>query len=98
MQKPLEECSSYKYLIAPYQIHYLRFIMEAYPGIAVVSTIDSTLGLVSIAVAPGCESDILDILESERDALGLIETGTSRFERNHVDATIGRMKCPEPGD
>ena len=73
MQNPLEECSLRKYLINPYQIHYLRFIIEAYPGMAVVSTVDPTLGLVSIAVAPGCESDILDILEAEKDALGLIE-------------------------
>jgi hypothetical protein len=61
------------YLIDPYQIHYLRFIIEAYPGMAVVSTIDSTLGLVSIAVAPGCESDILRILEAERETLKLSE-------------------------
>jgi len=73
LQNPLEECSLRKYLINPYQIHYLRFIIEAYPGMAVVSTVDPTLGLVSIAVAPGCESDILDILEAEKDALGLIE-------------------------
>ena len=73
MQNPLEECSVRKYLIDPRQIHYLRFIIEAYPGMAVVSTADSTLGLVSIAVAPGCDSDILLILEAERDALGLVE-------------------------
>jgi hypothetical protein len=68
-----EECSVRNYLIDPYQIHYLRFIIEAYPGMAVVSTIDSTLGLVSIAVAPGCESDILRILEAERETLKLSE-------------------------
>lgn len=73
MQILPEECSVRNYLIDPYQIHYLRFIIEAYPGMAVVSTIDSTLGLVSIAVAPGCESDILRILEAERETLKLSE-------------------------
>ena len=73
MQNPPEECSVRNYLIDPYQIHYLRFIIEAYPGMAVVSTVDSTLGLVSIAVAPGCESDILRILEAERETLKLSE-------------------------
>jgi len=77
LQKPPAECSQRKYVIDPRQIHYLRFIIEAYPGMAVVSTVDSTLGLISIAVAPGCESDILDILEAERDALGLIEEETN---------------------
>ncbi len=75
MQIPPEECSVRNYLIDPYQIHYLRFIIEAYPGLAVVSTVDSSLGLVSIAVAPGCESDILQILEAERETLKLTEVG-----------------------
>jgi len=66
-----EECSVRNYLIDPCQIHYLRFIIEAYPGMAVVSTVDSKLGLVSIALAPGCESDILQILEAERETLKL---------------------------
>ena len=75
MQILPEECSVRNYLIDPYQIHYLRFIIEAYPGMAVVSTVDSTLGLVSIAVAPGCESDIIQILEAERETLKLSEVG-----------------------
>ena len=71
MQILPEECSVRNYLIDPCQIHYLRFIIEAYPGMAVVSTVDSKLGLVSIALAPGCESDILQILEAERETLKL---------------------------
>jgi hypothetical protein len=61
------------YLVDPRRIHYLRSIIEAYPGLAVVSTIDPGLGLVAIAIAPGCEPDILSILESERDTLKLCE-------------------------
>jgi hypothetical protein len=60
-------------LIDRSQIHYLRFIIEAYPGLAVVSTEDSALGLVSLAIAPGCEPDILRILEDEKERLGLRE-------------------------
>ena len=71
MQIPPEECSVRNYLIDPYQIHYLRFIIEAYPGMAVVSTVDPELGLVSISVARGCEADILQILEAERETLRL---------------------------
>lgn len=72
-----ETCLVRTCLIDPYQIHYLRFIIEAYPGMAVVSTLDSTLGLVSIAIAPGCEPDILLILESERETLKLIEVDSN---------------------
>ncbi len=73
MQSP-SECTVRHYLIDPRQIHHLRFIIEAYPGIGVVSTIDSGLGLVSIAIAPGCERDIALILEAERETLLLRET------------------------
>ena len=71
MKKPMELCSVRRYLIDRRQIHYLRFIIEAYPGLAVVSTEDSALGLVSIAIAPGCEPEILRILEGEKESLNL---------------------------
>jgi hypothetical protein len=77
LQNPPEECSVRNYLIDPHQIHYLRFIIEAYPGMAVVSTVDPELGLVSIAVAPGCESDILRILEAERQTLKLSDVDSN---------------------
>jgi hypothetical protein len=73
LQSLPESCVVRTCLIDPHQIHYLRFIIEAYPGMAVVSTVDSALGLVSIAIAPGCEPDILRILESERETLKLVE-------------------------
>ena len=73
MQYPPDECPVYYYIIDPYEIHYLRFIVEAYEGLGVVSTIDSRLGLVKIAVAPGCEADLALVLESEREALKLRE-------------------------
>ncbi len=63
----------HRYLIDRRQVHLLRFIIEAYPGMAVVSTIDSALGLVALAIAPGCEPDVLRILEAEREALKLRE-------------------------
>ncbi len=73
MSTPPKQCIVRHYLIDPYQIHYLRFIIEAYEGIGVVSTVDPALGLVSIAIAPGCESDVCAILEAERANLKLRE-------------------------
>jgi hypothetical protein len=70
------------YLIDPHQIHYLRFIIEAYPGLAVVSTVDPALGLVSIAIAPGCEADVLRILEAERETLKLSESNANSVPRS----------------
>jgi len=61
------------YIIDPCRVHYLRSIIEAYPGLAVVSTVDQSIGLVCLAIAPGCEPDIMRILESERETLKLKE-------------------------
>ncbi|MGC9967482.1 MAG: DUF4911 domain-containing protein [Syntrophobacteraceae bacterium] len=73
MQPLPEECAVRNYIIDPSRVHYLRSIIEAYPGLAVVSTIDQAMGLVAIAIAPGCEPDILRILEAERETLKLSE-------------------------
>lgn len=82
MKASAEKCSVCYYLINPYEIHYLRFILEAYPGIGVVTTVDPGLGLVSISVAPGCESDMLEILDAERENLKLREVcpGSELFQ------------------
>lgn len=36
------------------QINLIRFTIEAYEGLAVVSTLDAASGLISLAVAPEC--------------------------------------------
>jgi hypothetical protein len=38
------------------RINFIRFIFEAYEGLAVVSTIHATAGLIALAVAPGCSA------------------------------------------
>ena len=56
-------------IISPREIHFLRFIIEAYEGIGVVSTLDARLGLVRLSIAPGCEKEVDLILEAEKDHL-----------------------------
>jgi hypothetical protein len=82
MQSSAQRCRVFYYLIDPYQIHYLRFILEAYPGLGVVSTVDPALGLVSISIAPGCESDVFTILDAERENLKLreVDPGSDLFK------------------
>lgn len=38
------------------RINFIRFIFEAYEGLAVVTTIEATAGLIKLAVAPGCSA------------------------------------------
>ena len=44
------------------EIAYLKFILEAYDGLAVVSTLDSQAGVVVVHIAPGCEQDVEKIV------------------------------------
>ena len=48
------------------QIAYLRFIFEAYDGIAVVRTLDAQKGIVVLHIAPGCETDVEFVLNDLR--------------------------------
>jgi hypothetical protein len=49
----------------------LRFILEAYEGLGLITTLDSQLGLVELSVAPGCEEEVAQILVSEEGNLQL---------------------------
>ena len=40
------------------EIAFLRFILEAYDGIAVLRTQDRELGLIVLDIAPGCEAEV----------------------------------------
>jgi len=45
------------------QINFVRFIFEAYEGLAVVTTLDADKGQIGLAVAPGCEEMAGRIIE-----------------------------------
>lgn len=44
------------------EISFLKFIIEAYEGIAVLTTIDPQHGIVELNIAPGCEAEVSGIL------------------------------------
>ena len=45
------------------EIAFIRFIFEAYDGIAVVRTIDPAKGIILLYIAPGCEKQVQIILK-----------------------------------
>jgi hypothetical protein len=45
------------------RINFIRFIFEAYEGLAVVSTIEATAGLIALSVAPGCSATADGIMQ-----------------------------------
>ena len=56
-------------IVRPREIHFLRFILEAYEGIATVTTLQPQVGLVRLSIAPGCEAEVEHILRGEADRL-----------------------------
>jgi len=46
------------------QIGFVKFILEAYDNVAVVSTVDARRGLVQIRIAPGCEKLVDGIVDA----------------------------------
>ena len=63
------------------EIAFLKFIFEAYDGIAVVSTEDPVKGILRISIAPGCEAEV-DLLLGELKKDVMIEP-------------VGKIKNPE---
>ena len=71
LQAQPNECFKKHFIIFPSQIHFLRFVLEAYEGIALVTTLDANLGLIELSIAPGCEEEVAQILTSEAEKLQL---------------------------
>jgi Domain of unknown function (DUF4911) len=46
------------YRIERKEISFLRFVLEAYDGMAQMRTIDAAEGIVALHIAPGCEHDL----------------------------------------
>jgi hypothetical protein len=58
------------YRVDPGQIHYLKFILEAYDGLATLTTVDARDGRVQLTVPPGAEADARSLMEALEGELG----------------------------
>jgi hypothetical protein len=45
------------------QIAFLRFLFEAYDGIATLTTLDAHTGIVMLRIAPGCNREVETVLQ-----------------------------------
>ncbi len=64
------ETTRYHLRVERSQISYLRFIFEAYDGIAVVRTVDAGQGEIVLHASPGCEEVVEMVLaDLSRDVL-----------------------------
>ena len=58
---PVETIKRY-YRVDRREIAFLRFVFEAYGGLAMIETLNPELGIIIFYIAPGCESDVDTIL------------------------------------
>jgi hypothetical protein len=58
----LETTKKY-YRVDRSEICFFKFVVEAYEGLAVLTTVDAEAGIVMLCIAPGCEPDAEMILQ-----------------------------------
>jgi hypothetical protein len=63
------------------EICFLKFIFEAYDGIATLTTVDKDLGIVLIIIAPGCEKDVEMILHDLKKDILIEQTSMGIYEK-----------------
>ena len=59
-----QRASLWIYRVDPYEIHYLKFILEAYEGLATLTTLDPQEGLVQLAVPSGCSKNLESLIKA----------------------------------
>ena len=64
------------------EIAFLRFVFEAYEGLAIIETLNPESGDIVFYIAPGCESDVDMIL---KELKGDIMLEAANFELNNFD-------------
>ncbi len=64
-------------------ISFIKFIIEAYEGLAVMTTIDRDRGVVELNIAPGCENEVGLILQDLKKTL-MIEPVNFLYESSEI--------------
>jgi len=64
-------------------ISYIKFILEGYEGLGIVTTIDKSKALIEISMMPDFVSDINEILDALQEEIVFQEVDITTIERNH---------------
>ncbi len=66
----MPECIRLSLRIAPDRIHFLKFILEGYDNLAVVSTLDAPAGIVEVRCPEVLEAELAELLSCLDSAIG----------------------------
>ena len=72
------------------KISYLKFIFEAYDGIAVVSTTDASRGEITLHMAPGCQ-DVVEMVIADLARHLLIEPVLTTDREKAWDGDLNKV-------
>jgi hypothetical protein len=64
------------YRIDRRNISFLKFIFEAYDGIAIITTVDRFNGIILFRIPPGCEKDVDEVLQDLKKNIWIKEDVT----------------------
>lgn len=70
MAQLTEDLDILRLRIRPQAVYFLRFILEAYDNLYIMTTIDRDCGLVEIRHATGSKNDLQDILTELTEIIG----------------------------
>jgi len=66
------ETNKYVFRTDRRELNYLSLIIESYDGMAVVKTIDPYEALIELCVSPGCDSLVLELIDSLKISEGIL--------------------------
>ncbi|WP_372680783.1 DUF4911 domain-containing protein [Desulfosarcina sp.] len=62
------------------QISFVKFILEGYDNVAVMSTLDPRQALVQVFIAPGCERMVDEIMTDLGGKLGVVPVDDAQLD------------------
>ena len=60
------------------QFAFVKFILEAYDNVAVLSTLDPRQGVVQVFIAPGCETMVDGIIAGLAEDIDVVPVGLAK--------------------
>jgi hypothetical protein len=66
------------YRVDRHQISFVKFILEAYDNVAVLSTLDPRQGMVQVIIAPGCETMVDGIMTGLAEDIDVVPVSLAK--------------------
>ncbi|MEJ2642587.1 MAG: DUF4911 domain-containing protein [Desulfosarcinaceae bacterium] len=63
------EAQHWRYRVDRRRIAFLKFIIESYDNLALLTTLDARAGTIQLQVPPGCEATVRELLADLADSM-----------------------------